>query len=165
MDGATAFRSATETALPQAAICYDPFHIMQWTNRALDEVFSAAVATNRDDFNMSSGQWRKARTALRTGAERLKPDRQELLDTITAQNHDIGAAWRLKEQLRQLFRIRHPHDPRATYTAGSNAPETAESAHSSTSPAAWNTTTTASSPPSSSASPTDSSKASTPRSA
>ncbi len=108
MDGATAFRSATETALPNAAICYDPFHIMQWTNRALDEVFSAAVATNRADFDMSSGQWRKARTALRTGAERLKPERQELLDTITTQNHDIGTAWRLKEQLRQLFRIKYP---------------------------------------------------------
>jgi len=108
MDGATAFRSATEAALPDAAICHDPFHIMQWTNRALDEVFSAAVATNRADFDLSSGQWRKARTALRTGAERLKPDRQELLDTITTQNHDIGAAWRLKEQLRQLFRTKYP---------------------------------------------------------
>lgn len=108
MDGATAFKAATETALPDTTICYDPFHIMQWTNRALDEVFSAAVATNRADFDMSSGQWRKARTALRTGAERLKPERRELLETITAQNHDIGMAWRLKEQLRDLFRTSHP---------------------------------------------------------
>jgi transposase len=108
MDGSTAFRSATETALPTAVICYDPFHVMQWTNRALDEVFSAAVATNRADFDMSSGQWRKARTALRTGAERLNPARHDLVAAITAQNHAIGAAWRLKEQLRQLFRIKYP---------------------------------------------------------
>lgn len=108
MDGSTAFRSATEATLPEAVICYDPFHVMQWTNRALDEVFSAAVATNRADFDMSSGQWRKARTALRTGAERLNPARYDLVAAITAQNHDIGAAWRLKEQLRQLFRIKHP---------------------------------------------------------
>ncbi|MCV7153079.1 ISL3 family transposase [Mycolicibacterium pyrenivorans] len=108
MDGATAFRAATEAALPDAAICYDTFHVMQWTNRALDEVFSAAVATNRADFDMSSGQWRKARTALRTGAERLNPTRHDLVATITAQNHDIGTAWRLKEQLRDLFRIAHP---------------------------------------------------------
>ena len=108
MDGSTAFRAATETALPDAAICYDPFHIMQWTNRALDEVFSAAVATNRADFDMSSGQWRKARTALRTGAERLNPTRHELVETITNQNHDIGTAWRLKEQLRELFRTVQP---------------------------------------------------------
>ena len=101
-----------------------PFHIMQWTNRALDEVFSAAVATNRADFDMSSGQWRKARTALRTGAERLNPTRQDLVETITTQDHDIGTAWRLKEQLRELFRriaparsprylrrwIQHAHD-------------------------------------------------------
>ena len=108
MDGSTAFRAATEATLPNAVICYDPFHVMQWTNRALDEVFSAAVATNRADFNMSSGQWRKARTALRTGAERLNPARHHLVDAITTQNHDIGTAWRLKEQLRQLFRIKHP---------------------------------------------------------
>lgn len=108
MDGSTAFRAATEATLPDAVICYDPFHVMQWTNRALDEVFAAAVATNRADFNMSPGQWRKARTALRTGAERLNPARHNLVDAITTQNHDIGTAWRLKEQLRQLFRIKHP---------------------------------------------------------
>lgn len=108
MDGSTAFRAATETALPDAVICYDTFHVMQWANRALDEVFSAAVATNRADFDMSSGQWRKARTALRTGVERLNPARQELVTTITTQNHDIGSAWRLKEQLRDLFRTTHP---------------------------------------------------------
>jgi transposase len=108
MDGSTAFRAATEATLPDAVICYDPFHVMQWTNRALDEVFAAAVATNRADFTMSSGQWRKARTALRTGAERLNPARHKLVDAITTQNHDIGTAWRLKEQLRQLFQIKHP---------------------------------------------------------
>ena len=108
MDGSTAFRAATEAKLPDAVICYDTFHIMQWANRALDEVFAAAVATNRADFNMSSGQWRKARTALRTGAERLNPTRHNLVETITTQNHDIGTAWRLKEQLRQLFRTAYP---------------------------------------------------------
>ncbi|WP_006241089.1 ISL3 family transposase [Mycolicibacterium tusciae] len=108
MDGSTAFRAATETALPDAAICYDTFHVMQWTNRALDEVFSAAMATNRADFDMSSGQWRRARTALRTGAERLNPARHQLVATITTQNRDIGTAWRLKEQLRELFRTAQP---------------------------------------------------------
>ena len=113
MDGSTAFRAATEDKLPDASICYDPFHVMQWANRALDEVFAAAVATNRADFTMSSGQWRKARTALRTGAERLNPTRSHLVETITAQNHDIGTAWRMKEQLRHLFRITRPaHAPR-----------------------------------------------------
>ncbi|WP_255407312.1 transposase [Mycobacterium sp. AT1] len=48
--------------------------------------------------------WRKARTTLRTGVERLNPARQEMIATITTQNHDIGSAWRLKEQLRDLLR-------------------------------------------------------------
>lgn len=108
MDGSTAYRHTTESAVPHATICYDPFHVMQWTNRALDEVFSAAVATNQADFDMSRGQWRRARTALRTGAERLTSARHHLVTTITAQNHDIGAAWRLKEQLREIFQKAQP---------------------------------------------------------
>lgn len=112
MDGSTAYRAATEAALANAVICYDPFHVMQWANRALDEVFAAAMATNRADFAMPSGQWRKARAALRTGVERLKPDRHKLVKTIATQNNDIGTAWRLKEQLRQLFRTQHPERSR-----------------------------------------------------
>ncbi len=56
---------------------------------------------------MSSGQWRKARTALRTGAERLNPT------TKTPRHHHRPeprhrCGGRLKEQLRQLSRIKHP---------------------------------------------------------
>ena len=45
---------------------------------------------------------------MRTGAERLNPTRHTLIEVITTQNHDIGTAWRLKEQLRQLFRTTYP---------------------------------------------------------
>ncbi len=34
MDVSAAYRAATRTHAPQATICYDPFHIMQWVNRA-----------------------------------------------------------------------------------------------------------------------------------
>ena len=36
MDVSAAYSAATRTHAPQATICYDPFHIMQWVNRALD---------------------------------------------------------------------------------------------------------------------------------
>ena len=34
MDASAAYSAATRTHAPQATICYDPFHIMQWINRA-----------------------------------------------------------------------------------------------------------------------------------
>jgi len=36
MDVSKAYSGATRTHAPQATICYDPFHVMQWVNRALD---------------------------------------------------------------------------------------------------------------------------------
>ena len=43
MDVSKAYTGATRTHVPQATICYDPFHIMQWANRALDAVYSEAA--------------------------------------------------------------------------------------------------------------------------
>ena len=43
MDVSKAYTGATRTHAPQATICYDPFHIMQWVNRALDRVYAEAA--------------------------------------------------------------------------------------------------------------------------
>lgn len=108
MDGSTAFRAATETHLRHAHICYDPFHVTQWTGRALDAVFSDAMAANRSAIEMSAGSWRRMRTALRTGANRLDPQRHTLVQSITRRDRQIGTAWRPKERLRELFRTVEP---------------------------------------------------------
>ena len=43
MDVSKAYTGATRTHAPQATICYDPFHLMQWVNRALDRVYAEAA--------------------------------------------------------------------------------------------------------------------------
>ena len=43
IDVSAAYSAATRTHAPQATICYDPFHIMQWVNRALDRVYAEAA--------------------------------------------------------------------------------------------------------------------------
>jgi transposase len=70
MDVSKAFRGATRTHLPETTICFDPFHIMQWVNRALDRVFAAAAA-GPDKVVMTSAQWRQTRWKLRTGENKL----------------------------------------------------------------------------------------------
>lgn len=104
MDGGMAYRVAAQERLPKAWICFDPFHVMQWTNRALDAVFSDS-RTLRTTLPMSSGQWRGARWSLRRGQERLTDANRDLVELISASDRNIGTAWRLKEDLRDILRI------------------------------------------------------------
>lgn len=107
MDVSKAYAGATRTHLPHAVICYDPFHIMQWVNRALDAVYSEG-ATGPGRATMSAAQWRTTRWALRTGENKLTDDQRALINQIARTNRHIGRAWTLKEQLRDLYLIDHP---------------------------------------------------------
>jgi len=107
MDVSKAFRGATRTHLPHATICFDPFHIMQWVNRALDRVFADAAA-GPTKVAMTSAQWRSTRWALRTGENKLNDDKRTLVNQIARTNRQIGRAWALKEQLRDFYRLDHP---------------------------------------------------------
>ena len=107
MDVSKAYAGATRTHVPHAVICYDPFHIMQWVNRALDAVYSEG-ATGPGRATMSPAQWRTTRWALRTGENKPTDDKRALINQIARTNRHIGRAWTLKEQLRDLYRIDHP---------------------------------------------------------
>ena len=107
MDVSKAYTGATRTHAPQATICYDPFHIMQWVNRALDRVYAQA-ATGPGRAAMSTPDWKTARWALRTGENKLSADKRALVNQIARTNRRIGRAWTLKEQLRDVYRIDHP---------------------------------------------------------
>ena len=107
MDVSSIYTSATTEHLPQAVICYDGFHIMQWVNRALERVFAEAAA-GPDKIVMTSAQWRAARWALRTGENKLTEDKRALVNKVARTNRRIGRAWTLKEQARDLYRYDHP---------------------------------------------------------
>jgi transposase len=107
MDVSAAYTKATRTHVPQATICFDPFHIMRWANRALDAVYSEG-ATGPGRAMMSPAQWRSTRWALRTGENKLTDDKRALVNQIARTNRHIGRAWTLKEQLRDVYRIDHP---------------------------------------------------------
>ena len=102
-----AYSGATRTHAPQATICYDPFHIMQWVNRALDRVYAEA-ATGPGRALMTTPEWKATRWALRTGEDKLTDDKRALVNQIARTNRRIGRAWTLKEQLRDLYRLEHP---------------------------------------------------------
>jgi len=103
MDMTSIYRSATEQAVPHAVICLDPFHIMKWVNEALDRVYSA---TPRADFDreVTGPEWRRTRTALRTGVEHLNDAQRDRIRLVRRNRYQLWRAWDLKEQFRQLYR-------------------------------------------------------------
>jgi transposase len=103
MDLSTIYASVTRDALPEATICYDPFHVIQLANRALDLVLSAS--RHGADGTITGAQWRAARVALRSGAERLDYRQRELLTAFRRHRRRVYRAWELKEDLRYLYRV------------------------------------------------------------
>lgn len=100
MDMATIYRDATRRAVPHAAICFDPFHLVSWANKAVDAVFQKV---DRRSSQLTGREWRQARYALRAGAERLGSRHLELLAVIEADRQQLFHAWELKEEFRALF--------------------------------------------------------------
>lgn len=104
MDASAAYLGAAAQAAPQARICLDPFHIIGWTNEALDLVYrghpTPPVVPRRD--------WRKARYALRAGQENLSGEHRDILNRLRRGRYHVGRAWELKEALRTLYRTVEP---------------------------------------------------------
>ena len=133
MDMSHIYRGAAERTLPQAQICFDPFHVIKWVNEAMEQVLSSvrasiAAATPAADLTTALGVapdrgtdagrnpkarlWRKARFLLRAGAERLTPEHHELLDYLRRQDLGLARAWELKEGLRALYQDLDIHHAR-----------------------------------------------------
>ena len=110
MDLGTTYRDATRRCVPGAAICFDPFHVIQITNRALDAVFMAS--RHGADGLITGRQWRASRYALRAGAEKLTDDQRKLINAVRRFRYRLWRAWELKEGLRDLYRVIEPEQAR-----------------------------------------------------
>ena len=160
------YQRAIRAAVPDAEICFDPFHVVRLGARATDQV-------RRDEWNAHdrshtpTGRWVKStRWSLLKAPEHQTVRQLATLAEVQQANRRLYRAFLLREELRLLY---HLPDPRAraraprrlaglgrALAAATVRPARAHPARS---------TATASSPPSASASPTAASRASTPRSA
>jgi transposase len=103
---------------PNAVRCADPFHIIAWVNEALDVERRRAWnnATGRRHANPASGRgdrstglarsFKGARHALRKKPENLTTRQQDQLAWIAINDPRLWRAYRLKEDLRTVFRIK-----------------------------------------------------------
>jgi transposase len=111
MDMATIWRQPCADNIPQAAICFDPFHVIRWANLALDAVYKAMGREH--GTGTGDRDWRRTRYALRAGVERLGEDHHELLRRLRRNRYALWRAWELKERLRALYRDTDPTAARA----------------------------------------------------
>ena len=107
MDLGTIYRDAAKRRIPQATICFDPFHVVQIANRALDSVYQSTGQSN-----VASRLWRSTRVALRSAKENLSEEQSAVVRALRRDRYRLYRAWELKEGLRDLYRRIHPDDAR-----------------------------------------------------
>jgi transposase len=92
IDLSEAYRQAVRTALPYAAVVADKFHVIALASRALREVHGERRRPGNDAW------------LLQRGVERLGAEDKERLTTILQRDPALRTAWKMKEELRALYR-------------------------------------------------------------
>lgn len=106
-DGAAWISGVVTEKAPQAIQCLDPFHVVQWATKALDEirrqVWNELRVAGADD---RAKHLKNARWALWKNPENLTTRQHETLGWIPKVNRPLFRAYLLKEALRTVF-----HEP------------------------------------------------------
>ncbi len=108
IDMSAGYENAVRVALPDAEVCFDPFHVVKLANEAVNDV-------RRADWNAhaksttTTGKWLKGvRWALLKAPERLTARQQIKLAEVQAANRPLYRAYLLKEELRALYHLGDP---------------------------------------------------------
>ena len=121
-DAATWISAVVTERCPTAIQCADPFHVIKWANQALGIVRATAWRASRvagatrnngreqgrqrRDSTGVARELRDARHALWKNPDNLTDRQRQRLDWIAATHPRLWEAYRLKEGLRLLFRMR-----------------------------------------------------------
>jgi len=106
-DAAEWIRNVVAECCPQAQLCIDPFHVVQWATRALDDVRREVWnAARRGGQQALARELKGARFALWKNPEDLTERQEAKLALIEKTNQRLYRAYLLKEQLRQVFHLR-----------------------------------------------------------
>jgi transposase len=98
-DGAEWIHAMVRVRAPQALLCLDPFHVVAWTLKALDKVRVRTLT------KAGTGD-RHAMWATRKNPADLTGEQRTSLAAIAVTNRTLYRAYLLKEQLREVFRVK-----------------------------------------------------------
>lgn len=103
-DAASWINNVVEERAPQAELCMDPFHVVQWATAALDTVRRSVWNDLRRSGDAKQAPPLKgARWALWRSPENLSSRQQETLSWVAKLNEPLYRAYLLKEGLRSVF--------------------------------------------------------------
>ena len=106
-DGAGWIATVVADRCKNATRCMDPFHVVQWCTDALDEVRREVWnAARNEGMKTLAGDLKGARFALWKNPEDLTANQEARLSWVQATNQRLYRAYLLKEQLRQVFKLR-----------------------------------------------------------
>ena len=98
MDMSKAFIAGAAEHLPAAAVAFDGFHVVQLANRAVD-------AVRREEAR--GEHWlKKTRWCWLKDKGRWTPKEQDKMDWLPHTRLKTARAWRLKEALRDIYKVR-----------------------------------------------------------
>jgi transposase len=98
-DGAEWIHALVRERAPKAVICLDAFHVVMWTMKALDKVRVRTMT--RAGIRDRHAMW-----AVRKNPPDLSTEQRTSLAEISATNNTLYRAYLLKEQLREVFRVK-----------------------------------------------------------
>lgn len=98
-DGAEWIHRVVAEQAPQAVICLDPFHVVAWAMKGLDKVRHRTLAA-------AGVKDRNARWAVAKNPSDLTADQKATLEQIRQSNDALYTAYLLKEQLREVFKVK-----------------------------------------------------------
>ncbi len=113
LDLGKAYMQATRDAVPHASICIDPFHVVALANKAVDAVRKQMRRQTGYGSRSGGAATRHLRWALLKGRSELSSSQQAALLELRKQRHVLWRSWELKEELRDVYRLREPTDARA----------------------------------------------------
>jgi len=99
-----AYLKALRARAPQAAICIDPFHVVQQANKAVETV--RKQEWRRLQATRTPARWlQRTRWAVLKRPERLSEQQADTLAILERENQRLYQAYLLKEQLRAIYAV------------------------------------------------------------
>jgi transposase len=106
-DGADWIHTVVTAKAPNAVLCLDSFHVVAWASEAVEEVRRRITrdlkAAGRDE---EAKALKGSRWAVLKNPKNLTGGQQESLASIKATNGPLYRAYLIKEQLREVFRVK-----------------------------------------------------------
>jgi transposase len=106
-DAASWIGNVVREQCPDAVLCIDPFHVVSWATKALDEVRRAMWNDLRERGETARAKAMKnSRWALVKNPEDLTRKQRRKLRSIEEDNALLYKSYLMKEQLREVFRLK-----------------------------------------------------------